>query len=237
MIKTCGSNSILIIIPAFNEEKNIGAVITEVHEKAPGCDIIVINDRSTDKTLEEARCAVNVRVVDLPYNLGIGGAVQTGLIFADRNGYDYAVQVDGDGQHDPEEIAYLLQELKSRGCDMMIGSRFAGHESYRSTATRRTGIKIFALLYKTLLGLKITDATSGFRAYNRKCISLLASNYPDDYPEPEVVMILGRKGFRIGEAGVSMRERMYGKSSITPLKSLYYMVKVIMSIIFSYIRG
>ncbi len=237
MIKPCEGNRILVIIPAFNEERNIGAVISEVYEKSPGYDIIVINDHSTDKTSEEARRMGNVRVVDLPYNLGIGGAVQTGLIFADRNGYDYAVQVDGDGQHDPAEIDYLLYELKTKRYDMVIGSRFAGRESYRSTATRRTGIRVFALLYRILLGLKITDATSGFRAYNRKCISLLAGNYPDDYPEPEVVMILGRKGFCIGEAGVSMRERMYGKSSITPLKSLYYMVKVIMSIIFSYIRG
>jgi len=228
---------ILIIIPAFNEEKNIQIVIDEIHASLPNCDILVINDRSTDNTSVVAKNTGKAKVIDLPCNLGIGGAVQTGFIYAEKNNYDYAVQVDGDGQHIAEEVNILINKMKESNCDMVIGSRFLDKQSFRTTRIRRAGIKIFSMLYKLLIRRKITDGTSGFRAYNKRSISFLAMHYPDDYPEPEAIIMLKKNGFEICEVGVKMRERIHGKSSITPMKSLYYMVKVILSMIFSYVRN
>lgn len=227
---------VLIVVPAFNEEKNIFSVVSEIRESLPKCDILVINDCSTDNTSAEAKQASNVKVVDLPSNLGIGGAVQTGFKYAARNNYEYVIQVDGDGQHIADEAPKLFEAIETKGCDMVIGSRFLGIKSFETTRARRMGIKVFYFLYKLMFRTRVTDSTSGFRIYNRKCVDYLSSNYPDDYPEPEVIVMLKRKGFDICEVGVRMRERSHGRSSITPLKSSYYMIKVIMSIFFSYIR-
>jgi hypothetical protein len=220
----------LIIIPAFNEEKTIGGVLEEVREACPGFDILVVNDGSTDKTGEIARKAAGVRVIHLPVNLGIGGAVQTGFLYAREKGYDVAVQVDADGQHKPAEVPGLFEPIERGEADMVIGSRFLEKGSYKGNASRRLGIKLFSLTNRLILGQKITDSTSGFRAYGKNAIELLSRDYPDDYPEPEAVYILRKKKLRIQEVPAEISGRKGGKSSISFPESLYYMVKVFLAI-------
>lgn len=229
---------VLIVIPAFNEENNIVNVIRDIRNSIPESDydILVINDCSLDNTSTNARLAEGVKVVDLPFNLGIGGAVQTGFKYAYSNGYQYMVQIDGDGQHIPKEVEKLVDAMTRSGCDMVIGSRFLDIKSYRTTWSRRLGIKVFYVLFRMLIKTKVTDSTSGFRIYNRKSIELLRKYYPDDYPEPDAIIVLKKYGLSISEVGVEMREREHGSSSITPIKSPYYMAKVILSIFFSYTR-
>lgn len=231
-----GNGKILIVIPAFNEQQDILNVIGDVRQHVPDSDILVVNDCSTDETSLRARRASGVMVVDLPCNLGIGGAVQTGFKFAQEHGYQYMAQVDGDGQHISGEVSKLLQTMERTNCDMVIGSRFLDVDSFRTSWARRMGIRIFYYLFQLLIQLKITDSTSGFRLYNRKSIALLAHYYPDDYPEPDAIILLHKHGLRICEVGVAMRPREHGESSITPLKSPYYMAKVMLSIVFSYTR-
>jgi len=229
---------VLIVIPAFNEEDNIMKVIRDIRETVHGADydILVVNDCSRDNTSATARQADGVKVVDLPVNLGIGGAVQTGFKYAHANGYQYMVQIDGDGQHLPKEVEKLVDAMNRSGCDMVIGSRFLDIKSFRTTWTRRLGIKVFYVLFRMLIKTKVTDSTSGFRIYNRKSIELLSRYYPDDYPEPDAIIVLKKYGLSISEVGVEMKEREHGSSSITPIKSPYYMAKVILSIFFSYTR-
>ena len=162
--------------------------------------------------------------------------MQTGFKFARDNGYQYVAQVDGDGQHVPGELVKMRQTMQQSGCDMVIGSRFLDVDSFRTSWARRLGIKVFYYLFRVLLHTKITDGTSGFRLYNRRCIELLARQYPDDYPEPDAIVLLKRHGLQICEVGVRMRAREYGESSITLIKSPYYMAKVMLSIFFSYTR-
>lgn len=227
----------LIVIPAYNEQNNILKVIRDVRENLPNYDILVINDCSRDNTSAIAKQAGDgVKVVDLSYNLGIGGAVQTGFKYAEKNGYSYMVQIDGDGQHLPSEVNKLFAYMTETGSDMVIGSRFLDIKSFQTTWTRRLGIKVFYYLFRLLIQTKITDGTSGFRMYNRKSIELLSQFYPDDYPEPDAIILISKHGLRIGEIGVEMREREHGVSSITPIQSPYYMTKVIMSILFSFSR-
>ena len=231
-----GNRKILIVIPAFNEQQNILNVIDDVRQNVPDSDILVVNDCSTDETSLRARRASDVKVIDLSCNLGIGGAVQTGFKFARDHGYQYMVQVDGDGQHISSEVSKLLQAMERTNCDMVIGSRFLDVDSFRTSWARRMGIRVFYYLFQLLIHIKITDSTSGFRLYNRKSIELLARYYPDDYPEPDAIILLHKYGLRICEVGVVMRPREHGESSITPLKSPYYMAKVMLSIVFSYTR-
>ncbi|MCZ8513992.1 glycosyltransferase family 2 protein [Paenibacillus filicis] len=227
---------ILIVIPAFNEQHNISKVIYDVRESIPDSDILVINDCSQDATSATARKSEGVKVVDLPYNLGIGGAVQTGFMYAHAHDYDFMVQIDGDGQHMPKEVDKLFLTMSRTGADMVIGSRFLDIKSFRTSWTRRLGIKVFYVLFRLLIQTKVTDSTSGFRIYNRKSIQLLSKHYPDDYPEPDAIILLKKHGLHICEVGVEMRQREHGSSSITPIKSPYYMMKVILSILFSYTR-
>jgi len=227
---------ILIIVPCFNEEENIPIVVKEIRTNIPEADILIINDCSTDSTSMVAHGVNNLLVIDLPVNLGIGGAVQTGFKYAARNDYDFAVQLDGDGQHIASEALRLIDYLKLTGADMVIGSRFLDVKSFRTSGMRRAGIKVFQYMYKLMLKRGITDGTSGFRAYNKSSLQYLSEHYPDDYPEPEAIIMLNKKGFKICEVGVEMRERLHGTSSITPLKSMYYMIKVIISMFFSFIR-
>lgn len=230
-----GHAEILAIIPAFNEAANIGNVIRELQAMNPRLDILVVNDGSRDQT--GALAAAVARVIDLPANLGIGGAVQTGFKYAARNGYRVAVQFDGDGQHVAAEIPKLLQHLEENGAAMVIGSRFLEqHSGFRSTFLRRIGIRIFGVVNSLLIGQRITDNTSGFRAYNRQAIEFFASNYPADYPEPEAVILLGRNGFRIGEVFTLMRERQGGDSSIAGIIGIYYMLKVLLAILITALR-
>lgn len=229
---------VLIVIPAYNEEHNIVRVLDDLAgiEGVP-LDILIINDGSTDNTAVTARSTRQGHVIDLPKNLGIGGAVQTGFKYAARAGYDRMVQFDGDGQHVASEIPRLLGALEDQRADMVIGSRFLEDRSgYRSTFARRIGIRLFQAINSLLIGQRITDNTSGFRAYDRRAIEFLARYYPVDYPEPEAVILLGRNGFRIGEICTRMRERQEGGSSITGLVGGYYMIKVLLAILMTALR-
>ncbi|OKP93311.1 glycosyltransferase family 2 protein [Paenibacillus sp. P46E] len=226
---------ILGIIPCFNEEDNIEKLIKELAEYSDLLDFIIINDHSSDLT--EMICERNkVGIINLPCNLGIGGAVQTGYIYANKHDYDIAIQIDGDGQHDPKFIKNLIEPLIHGESDFVIGSRFIKKEGFQSSFTRRMGIVYFAGLLSLLTKQKVSDPTSGFRACNKKIIKLFSNNYPTDYPEPESIMALSRNGFKITEIPVQMRERIGGVSSIKALKSVYYMIKVTIAIIIDFSR-
>lgn len=221
---------ILTVIPAFNEEKNIKKVIRDIRYHNPDIDILVINDGSTDNTFKEARAA-GAMVISLPHNLGIGGAVQTGYIFANRRGYDVAIQLDGDGQHNPKDLMKLVELIKNNEVDLVIGSRFLEKTNYKSSFMRGVGIRFFSKLVSLLCGTSFYDTTSGYRAANRKVIDLFSKYYPKDYPEVETIVYASKRGIRVREVPVDMNERQGGKSSITPLKSIYYMIKVTFALI------
>jgi len=225
----------LVIIPAYNEEGSVGKVIEEVKQYLPGADALVVNDGSSDHTPEKAGGSGAI-VLNLPFNLGIGGAMQAGYQYAFEQGYDIAIQVDADGQHDPKEIGKLLKALEEKKVDMAIGSRFIGGIGYRSSMMRRVGITIFSKVISIIVRQKITDPTSGFRAASRRAIQLFASEYPQDYPEPEVLVLLHQCHLKIGEVPVGMNERSAGASSITKTKSIYYMVKVLLAIFVDYFK-
>ena len=219
---------IIAIVPAYNEENNIALVIADLRKNQPGIKIVVLNDASTDQTEKVAR-ASGVTVLNLAVNLGIGGAVQTGFIYARDEKYDIAFQFDGDGQHLASEINKLLKPLIRKETDVVIGSRFLEKGGFRSSLVRQAGIRLISLVNKLLTGRKIMDSTSGFRAFNQKAISFLAENYSQDYPEPEEVVQLLRTGFNILEVPVQMRARLSGQSSIRPIHSFYYIIKVLLS--------
>lgn len=222
----------LIVIPAYNEEKNIVRVITNIKEHLPEYDYVIINDGSIDNTLKI--CKENdFNVIDLPVNLGIGGAVQTGYKYAAINNYDFAIQIDGDGQHNSDEVERLLKYLIDSKSNLVIGSRFIKNEGFQSTFLRRVGIKYFSGLIKLLTGRTVTDPTSGFRMCDKRIIELFAKNYPTDYPEPESIVTVIKKGFKVNEIDVLMNEREGGVSSIGGVKVIYYMVKVTLAIIVS----
>lgn len=226
---------LLVIIPAYNEEESLGRVIQSVREAVPTADVVVINDGSTDATPHIAEDH-GAALVSLPYNLGIGAAMQTGFLFARERGYDVAVQVDGDGQHDPREIEALLTALRAGNADVVIGSRYLEDRGYVTPKLRRLGIVILAAVISLVTRRRITDPTSGFRALNRRAIAFCAADYPFDYPEPESVVQFCRAGLRIKEIPVTMNPRYGGQSSITPLRSAYYMVKVILAILIGLLR-
>jgi glycosyltransferase involved in cell wall biosynthesis len=221
----------LAIVPAYNEEASVGRVIDEIRAFDPGFEIAVIDDGSTDRTAGMAADR-GAYVIRLPFNLGIGGAVQTGYRFAFEHGYDIAVQVDGDGQHDPAELPKILEPVLTGEADLVVGSRFAARSSdaYRSSAVRRVGIRLFASVVSAVVRQRVTDTTSGFRAVNRKGIALFAADYPHDYPEVEATVMSVKHKLRLKEVPVSMRERSGGRSSITAARSAYYMVKVLLAI-------
>lgn len=225
----------LIIIPAYNEEACIQATVEDIIKNAPDFDYVVINDCSTDRTREICE-KHNYNVVNLPVNLGIGGAVQTGYKYALEHGYEYAVQVDGDGQHDPKFLGTMLEKIKKEDLDMLIGSRFIEKQGFQSSGMRRLGIKYFTFLIKILTGSKITDPTSGLRMVNKDIITIYAGDYPRDYPEPESVVAVLRKKMKVKEMPVIMRQRAGGVSSISPRKSIYYMIKVTLAILAERIR-
>ncbi|QSF30628.1 glycosyltransferase family 2 protein [Priestia megaterium] len=214
----------LIIIPAYNEEDNIKDTVSNV-KYMNNFDYIVVNDGSKDKT-QEILDSNNFNHLDLPINLGIGGAMQTGYKYALKNDYDYAIQLDADGQHNPKDLAKLIDEIDINHFDMVIGSRFIEKTDYRGSLTRRVGIYYFYKLIHILTGKKVTDPTSGYRVVNKKIIKEFSNYYPQDYPEVEVVVDLAKKGYNIHETRVDMNSRQGGTSSITPLKSIYYMIKV-----------
>ena len=225
----------LIIIPAYNESANIEKTIKMIQENAPEFDYVIINDCSTDDT--KKICEKNgYNYIDLPINLGIGGAVQTGYRYGFEGGYDMAVQVDGDGQHDPKFLATMADYLEEHGLDMVIGSRFINKEGFQSSGARRMGIKYFTVLIQLLTGKKITDPTSGLRMVNRDVMKIFAYDYPKDYPEPESVVAILRQKKNVEEIPVIMKAREGGVSSISPKKSVYYMIKVTLAILIERIR-
>ncbi len=220
---------VLVIIPAYNEEATLAGVIASVREQYPQGDIVVINDGSIDSTPEVASRS-GVHVISHPFNMGIGATVQTGMKYAVRSGYDAAVQVDADGQHPTEEIGKILKPVIDGKADIVVGSRFLGDGDYRPSVARGAGIAIFSRLVSLILRKKVTDTTSGFRATGTRAMEFLSRNYPDDYPEVEALVLLHKKGFVIMEIPVTMAKRKGGRSSITPAKSVYYMVKVLLAI-------
>lgn len=228
----------LAVIPAYNESGSIAEVVESVRRDLPGWDTVVIDDGSEDRTAERATQA-GALVIRTPYNLGIGGAVQTGFILAREGGYERMVQIDGDGQHEPSEVPSLEAVMAANGADMVCGSRFLGEGEHRYPApiSRRTGIHIFAFLLSLFLRQRITDPTSGFRLYNRRAIELFAADYPHDYPEVEVVLMLHQHRLEMAEVPVKMNLRTEGASSISSGKSAYYMVKVLLALFVGLLRA
>lgn len=222
--------SVLIIIPAYNEAENIVRVVSHMMEEAPQYDYLVINDGSTDDTLSLCR-RENFHYLDLSINMGIGGAVQAGYIYACKNGYDIAVQMDGDGQHDIAYLEKLLEPIRQGEVDVTIGSRFLEKEGFQSSVSRRAGINILSFLILLTTGKRIKDVTSGYRAVNRRFIEIYSKDYPMDYPEPEAIVAAIMHLGRVKEVPVRMRAREGGTSSITFKKSIYYMFKVTLAIL------
>lgn len=214
----------LVLVPAFNEGASVRKLVQRLRRALPGFDVLVIDDGSTDDTVRQV--PQGTAVVTLPFNLGIGGAMQTGYRYAALHGYDVAVQVDGDGQHRPREVSRLVAELLRSGSDLVVGTRFLERTRYRQTLARSAGAWFLRGVVRTLTGLPITDCTSGFRVANRRTIRAFAHWYPEDYPEPEVILLLHRAGYRISELGVQMRHRNAGTSSINVMEGLFYVLKV-----------
>jgi hypothetical protein len=219
----------LAIVPAFNEADSIAEVVSEIRDFDHEIEVLVVDDGSTDATAAIATVA-GARVLRLPLNLGIGGAVQAGYLYAFDHGFDLAVQVDGDGQHDARELGRLLGPILAGHADLAIGTRFAGLRTYRAPLVRRIGIGLFAALVSLRVRQRMTDTTSGFRAVNRRGIRLFAADYPHDYPEVESVVTAARGDLRVREVPVAMRQRAGGQSSITTFRSFYYVVKVLLAL-------
>jgi glycosyltransferase involved in cell wall biosynthesis len=225
----------LAIVPAYNEEGSVALVVAAINEHAPGFDVLVVDDGSTDRTRSRAEQA-GATVLQHPFNLGIGGAVQTGFKYASRNGYEVAVQIDGDGQHDPTYVPQMLELLHSDGVDIVCGSRFREHAGYGVPLRRRLGITIFSVMLSLIVRQRVTDPTSGFRMTNRRGIELFARDYPHDYPEVEAIVMMHSHRLRMRELPVRMSERISGRSSITNTLGAYYMVKVVLAVLVNLFR-
>lgn len=225
----------LFIIPAYNEASNIPLVVRDICSYIRDADIVVVNDGSTDDT-ERAALDAGVTVLSMPFNVGIGGAVQTGFRYAFENGYDFAVQFDGDGQHLASEAEAIIDPVLREEADVAIGSRFLENKGYKIPLVRKMGIRYFCVLNSFIIGQKVTDNTSGFRAFNRRTIAFLAEHYPQDYPEPEAVVILKKHSFQLIEVPVQMRERQHGASSIGFIRAVYYMIKVTLAIVIDLLK-
>lgn len=230
------SGRIIAVVPAFQEEGAIGRVVSEIRATGLPIDVVVVDDASADRTAEVASQA-GATVLRLPFNVGIGGAVQTGLRYARDEGYSLAVRLDGDGQHVASELPKLLEPLEHGTANLVIGSRFEdGSGSYRPPLARRVGIRVFARLVSVLGRHSVTDTTSGFVALDRRAIELFAAVYPHDYPEVEATLVALRSGLRIAQVQVEMRERETGSSSITFLRSVYYVLKVTLALLVASLR-
>ncbi|MXV94155.1 MAG: glycosyltransferase family 2 protein [Chloroflexi bacterium] len=229
------NSRILVILPALDEGRSIDATLRGIHEALPQADTLVIDDGSRDDTAAAAQAA-GAKVLRMPYNVGIGAAVQAGFQFAARQGYTIVLRNDGDGQHAPQNNPQLLAALSAGTADIVIGSRFVGAGDYGTPRLRRLGSAILARLLSLIIRQRITDPTSGCAAFNQRAIALFASAYPHDYPEPEAILIAWRSGLRQIEAPAQMMPRQHGSSSITPIRSVYYMVKVILAILIELLR-
>jgi len=225
----------LVIVPAWNESKTVGKLVHRLKRCLPEYDVLVVDDGSTDATA--LAVPSDAKLVRLPFNLGIGGAMQTGFRYAAIHGYDAAVQVDGDGQHRPSEVRQLVERLKTENADLVVGSRFAMPGMYHQPVSRRLGCWILGYMVRMLTGLHITDSTSGFRAVNRRVIQAFAHWYPEDYPEPEVILLLHRAGFKVEEVPTQMRQRLAGTTSIPFFRGVYYVIKVITCLLLDLLRS
>ncbi len=220
----------LIIIPCYNEEENIEPVIARLRKEFPQGDYLVVNDCSTDNSAQLLKNG-GYNFLNLPVNLGIGGGVQSGYLYAVENGYDITVQMDGDGQHNPKYLPAVIKPIEEGKLDMCIGSRFITKEGFQTSTARRAGIKFLSGVIRLLSGAKVQDVTSGFRACNKEMTRYFSMNYAQDYPEPEAIISSVMNGFRVGEVAVVMEERQGGESSISPIKGVYYMIKVSISLV------
>lgn len=220
----------LIIVPAYNEEDSILNTINDIRQNHPEVDILVVNDASKDRTKEILKQS-RIKHLDVPINLGIGGGVQSGYLYAFEHEYDVAVQMDGDGQHPASELHKILLPIEEGTADMVVGSRFIHKDGFQSSILRRMGIKFLSFLIYICTKKKILDVTSGFRAVNREYIEIFSREYAQDYPEPEALVLAANRGARICEVPVMMKERQGGVSSISPFKSIYYMIKVSLAIL------
>lgn len=226
---------VLVIIPAHNEEESLPGTLAEVRAKAPGVDILIVDDGSRDDTSNVAR-SLGVPVVRHPVNLGVGGALQTGFRFAFEHGYDIGVQLDADGQHDPAYLGILLAPVAEGRCDVCIGSRYVESTGYKAPLNRRLGMLLFSGVVKMALGQTITDTTSGFRAYNRAVMNVCQHDFPKDFPDAPLLIAFARRGFRLLEVPVVMRERVAGQSFYTLGKQLYYPYKNLLASLMAFIR-
>ncbi len=219
----------MILVPAFNEEGAVGQVVREVRQAVPGTPILVVDDCSLDSTVSRARDA-GARVLPLPHHLGLGGCVQAGYRLAFELGYDYVIRVDGDGQHDPRDIPKIFETLEREGCEMVIGSRFVNGGGPHFGPMRALGIVFFRAMLRPILGVPVRDPTSGFVGVNRTALALFTRSFPLEYPEIEALVVLQRRRFRFVEVPCRMRPRRSGRSSITAIKSLYYIVHVMLGV-------
>lgn len=226
---------IAVIIPTYNEEEAIGPLLDELRHQVPGIDCVVVNDGSDDETAAVARSR-EALVLDLPCNLGVGGAVQAGYQYAFGRGYDYVIRIDGDGQHPPSEIPKLIREMEKGEADLVIGSRFIGQRSYVATGVRSIGIRLLAVFLSVICRSRITDPTSGFWIINRKLLYYFSNDYPTEYPEPEAIALLRRYGYSYKEKSVTFRPRITGRSSIRRWGTFYYVLKVGLALIVDRIR-
>ncbi|HEV8147709.1 MAG TPA: glycosyltransferase family 2 protein [Bryobacteraceae bacterium] len=226
---------LLILIPAFNEEGAVGGVIAEVHAAMPGVDVLVVDDCSEDATRNVAHSA-GARVLSVPHHLGLGGCVQAGYRLAFELGYDYVIRVDGDGQHDPRDIPKVLQALEREQCEMVIGSRFVDGSQGQTSFVRAVGIHFFRAVLRPILGRPVRDPTSGFVGVNRTALALFSRSFPLEYPEIEALVVLQRKRFRFVEVPCRMRPRQAGRSTITAVKSLYYIAHVLLGVIVNVLK-
>lgn len=229
MRRAAGPDDFLILIPAFNEEGAIAGVVNEIHGLMPDAAVLVVDDCSGDSTKDRARAA-GADVLGLPYHLGLGGCVQAGYKLAYELGYNYVIRVDGDGQHNPADVPRLLEVLRTSGCQMVIGSRFVGGQGEHTNVARGLGINLFRLILRPILGKPVHDPTSGFVAVNRQALEVFTRSFPLEYPEIETLVVLQRKRFQFQEVACRMRPRQAGRSSITPVKSLYYIVHVLLGV-------
>ncbi|MBZ5618314.1 MAG: glycosyltransferase family 2 protein [Acidobacteriia bacterium] len=224
-----GPESLLVIVPAFNEEAAVGDVVRAVHTYVPGVPVLVLDDCSLDNTVGAARAA-GAEVLALPHHLGLGGCVQAGYKLAHELGFQYVIRVDGDGQHDARDIPRILETLKTSGCEMVIGSRFSEDNGSSTGLLRALGIRFFRMMLRPILGKPVHDPTSGFVGVNRKALEVFSRSFPLEYPEIETLVVLQRRRFRFEEVPCKMRKRTTGRSSITAAKSLYYMVHVLLGV-------
>ncbi len=229
------SRNTLLIIPAFNEQEAIGGVVREARELLPEVDILVIDDCSLDATIDRAREA-GARVLPLPCHLGLGGCVQAGYALAFKLGYDRVVRIDGDGQHDPRDIPRLLEKLSTSGCEMVIGVRDKRDPGFETGFIRKIGIVFFRAILRPILGRPVTDPTSGFVAVGRRALEVFSKTFPLEYPEIETLVVLQRRRFRFEEVTCRMRRRMAGRSSITAVKSIYYVIHVLLGVFVNVLR-